>query len=90
MSTLREAVEATSWRCLLVIGRRRGLHFSSNILKTDLVDRLIHTLSDPDNLSTALANLPEPERHALADLLAAAAAACHCATSAPITAACPR
>jgi hypothetical protein len=31
VTTLREAVEKTSWRYLLVIGRRRGLHYPTNV-----------------------------------------------------------
>jgi hypothetical protein len=71
MTTMREALEMTSWRTLRAIGRQRGLRLSSNIRKAELVDRLVQVLPNPDNLETALALLAEPERHTLGQVLAA-------------------
>jgi len=70
MTTLREALEGTPWRRLVTIGRRRGLRFSSNVLKADLVDRLVHTLLDPANLEAALSGLTGEERRVLESLVA--------------------
>jgi hypothetical protein len=71
MTTLREALEMTSWRTLRAMGRQRGLRLSSNIHKAELVDRLVQVLPDPDNLDTAMALLAQPERHTLGQVLAA-------------------
>jgi hypothetical protein len=71
MTTLREALETTPRRLLLAIGRRRGLHLSSNARKAELVDGLAQALPEPGNLSAALADLAGPELRALSDLLAA-------------------
>jgi hypothetical protein len=71
MTTLREALEMTSWRTLRAMGRRRGLRLSSNIHKAELVDRLVQVLPDPGNLDTALALLAEPEQRTLGQVLAA-------------------
>lgn len=71
MTSLRETLEATSWRLLKLIGRQRGLRFGSNIHKADLIERIEANLAEPANLGRALDSLPEPERRALDDLLLA-------------------
>jgi hypothetical protein len=74
LMTLRQALEKSPWRLLLFIGRQRGLALSSQILKTDLVERLAQAGLDPDNVGAALASLTPPEQAALADLAAAGGA----------------
>lgn len=69
MTTLRQALDMTSWRRLRAIGRRRGLRLSSNIRKADLVERLTQALPDPDNLSAVLADLSEQEQRTLGNVL---------------------
>jgi len=54
MTKLDEALDITPWRPLAIIGRQRGLRFSSNIAKADLADRLAQTLIEADNLSVTL------------------------------------
>ncbi len=70
MTTLVEALTLTPWRLLAVIGRRRGVRFSSNVAKADLIDRLAQPLLEPYNLAAALRGLDEAERAALDVVLA--------------------
>jgi hypothetical protein len=71
MITLRAALQATSWRLLIFIARRRGLSLSSKTRKADLISQLTQLLPDPANLANALAALSPAQRQALDDLLIA-------------------
>ncbi len=63
MIPLKQALQATAWRLLKIIGRRRGLHYPSNIAKAPLIERLLPRLRDPDDLAATLAGLdPDPAR----------------------------
>ncbi len=68
MTTLVEALQATSWHFLITIGRRRRLKLDSNLPKAALIDILSRTLVQPDNLRPALAGLSAPARQLLVDL----------------------
>ena len=68
MTTLVEALQATSWHFLITIGRRRRLKLDSNLPKAALIDILSRTLVQPDNLRLALAGLSAPARQLLVDL----------------------
>lgn len=68
MTTLVEALQATSWHFLITIGRRRRLKLDSNLPKAALIDILNRTLVQPDNLRPALAGLSAPARQLLVDL----------------------
>jgi len=68
MTTLQEALQASSWRLLLIIGRQRGLGLDANLSKPDLIDKIIPVLLDLANLNRLLPHLSPLARQALADL----------------------
>jgi len=68
MSTLRQLLEATSYRLLCVIARQRGVAVPHNCTKAGLLDLLEEALADPDRRQAALDTLSPAEQNVLEDL----------------------
>jgi hypothetical protein len=70
MSTLRQLLEATPYRMLRVIARRRGVTVPHNCARDGVVDLLTQALADPARLRVVLADLSTAEQALLGDLAA--------------------